>query len=171
MAKKRADEPTAKKGSKRAKEGKVKKVKRSGIAQVSLRLLGPDENPFAEYDRSAETLLLGVPRGPEGPKGEQGPTGPGGERGPKGDLGAQGPQGPVGPQGPQGGAGPRGEVGPRGERGQAGVGIRYADGGAAEAAPYLLIEKDGSLAYVANGVTYLVQLAPASAGAAVTRAD
>ena len=86
-----------------------------------------------------------------------------GERGPKGEPGATGPQGPVGPQGPQGARGdpgPRGEQGAAGPRGEPGVGIRYEGSGNRETACHLLIAADGTLRYVMNGKTYMVQLTP-----------
>ena len=64
-----------------------------------------------------------IPRGEQGPAGEQGPKGdpgPAGEQGPKGDPGPQGEQGPKGDPGAQGPAGPKGDPGAQGPEGPKG---------------------------------------------------
>ena len=142
---------------------KEKKVKKAVLAGVTVESLPPGAVPAARLDPVTSTLVLGIPSGQKGDKGERGPAGLAGERGPKGEAGATGPQGPVGPQGPQGArgeAGPRGEPGPVGSRGEAGIGLRYEGSGNRESVCYLLIAADGTLRYVMNGKTYAVQMAP-----------
>lgn len=70
-----------------------------------------DDNVHASYNKDSDVLTLFVPRGPEGPQGEQGIRGPQGEQGPKGDTGPQGLQGPQGTPGPQGLQGEKGPMG------------------------------------------------------------
>ncbi len=79
-----------------------------------------------------------------------------GERGPAGPQGERGPQGPQGERGPQG---PPGQPGMRGERGEPGIGVRY-EGGASPSGSYLAIGADGSLKFVRQGTTFIVQLVP-----------
>ena len=81
-----------------------------------------------ETGRYVETDVP-LPRGPQGPKGDQGETGPEGPQGPKGDQGEAGPEGPQGPKGEQGETGPEGPQGPKGEQGETGPqGPAGADG-------------------------------------------
>jgi hypothetical protein len=142
------------------KSPKEKKAKKAFFANVTAEPLAPGGAPTARIDEPSSTLVLGLPAGPKGDKGDRGAAG---ERGPKGETGATGPQGPVGPQGPQGArgeSGPRGEPGPAGPRGEPGIGVRYEGTGARETGCHLLVAADGTLRYVMNGKTYLVQLAP-----------
>ena len=148
------------------KPAKEKKAKKVALAGVTVQALPPGEVPSARLDPAAGMLMLGIPSGLKGDKGERGPAGLGGERGPKGEPGATGPQGPVGPQGPQGARGEpgaRGEQGPAGGRGELGIGVRYEGSGNRESVCYLLIAADGTLRYVMNGKTYTVQLTPVGA--------
>lgn len=80
------------------------------------------------------TLVVGVPKGAQGPagvRGEAGPAGTPGPAGPKGDRGDPGPAGEKGPEGktgPQGLQGLQGPPGPPGEKGPAGpAGPKGAD--------------------------------------------
>jgi hypothetical protein len=142
------------------KQPKEKKVKKSALANVMAEALAPGAAPTARLDQATSTLVLGLPAGPKGDKGERGPVG---ERGPKGEPGATGPQGPVGPQGPQGARGEqgqRGEPGPAGSTGEPGIGIRYEGSGSRESVCYLVVGADGTLRYVMNGKPYTVQLTP-----------
>jgi hypothetical protein len=142
------------------KPPKEKKAKKVALTNVTAEALAPGAAPTARLDQTSGTLVLGLPAGPKGDKGERGPVG---ERGPKGEPGATGPQGPVGPQGPQGArgeSGQRGEPGPAGAHGDLGPGIRYEGSGNRESVCYLLIGADGTLRYVMNGKTYTVQLTP-----------
>ena len=83
----------------------------------------------------SKVLMIGVPQGVQGPRGETGATGP---QGPRGETGPQGPAGADGtmtfedltdeqreslrgPQGETGPQGPRGETGPQGPAGADGV--------------------------------------------------
>ena len=146
------------KDKKKASAGKKKAVLAHAIAES----LPPGETPTVRLDAATETLVLGIPAGQKGDKGELGPAGAGGDRGPKGEPGTTGPQGPVGPQGPQGArgeSGPRGDPGPAGTHGEPGVGIRYEGSGNRESVCYLLVAADGTLRYVMNGKTYTVQIA------------
>ncbi len=142
------------------KPAKEKKAKKAVLAGVTVESLPAGGVPAARLDPVTGTLVLGIPAGQKGDKGERGLAG---ERGPKGETGATGPQGPVGPQGPQGArgeAGPRGESGQVGGRGEQGIGLRYEGSGNRESVCYLLIAADGTLRYVMNGKTYAVQMAP-----------
>ena len=84
--------------------------------------------PRGEQGPAGEQGPKGDPgeQGPQGPAGEQGPKGPKGDpgaqglEGPKGDPGAQGPEGPKGDPGEQGPEGPQGEQGPAGAPGAQG---------------------------------------------------
>ena len=81
-----------------------------------------------ETGRYVETDVP-LPRGPQGPKGDQGETGPEGPQGPKGEQGETGPEGPQGPKGEQGETGPEGPQGPKGDQGDTGPqGPAGADG-------------------------------------------
>jgi hypothetical protein len=145
------------------KSVKEKKSKKAVLAGVTVESLSPGAVPAARLDAATGTLVLGIPSGQKGDKGDRGPAGAAGERGPKGETGSTGPQGPVGPQGPQGArgeAGPRSEPGPAGVRGEPGIGLRYEESGNRESVCYLLIATDGTLRYVMNGKTYMVQLTP-----------
>ena len=145
------------------KSPKEKKGKKPLFAGVAAEALAPGEAPTARIDEATRTLVLGIPSGLKGDKGDRGAAG---ERGPKGEIGPTGPQGPVGPQGPQGARGeqgPRGEpgpAGPDGPRSEPGIGVRYEVTGR-ESDCHLLVAADGALRYVMNGKTYQVQLIPA----------
>lgn len=97
------------------------------------------------------------PEGPQGPKGEQGETGPEGPQGPKGEQGETGPEGPRGPKGDQGETGPEGPQGPKGEQGETGPeGPRGPKGDQGETGPQGPAGKDGKSAYqdaAASGYT------------------
>jgi len=112
----------------------------------------PKKDPKKPLGKAASKAVK-VVRGPAGAPGEPGPKGEPGAIGQRGPAGAQGPMGPMGPQGPQG---MRGEPGPRGEPG---IGVRYT-GPVREAECHLLVTPDGSLRYVMNGKTFIVQLTP-----------
>jgi hypothetical protein len=145
------------------KSPKEKKGKKTFFAALTAEPLAPGGAPTARFDEPSGTLVLGLPSGLKGDKGDRGAAG---DRGPKGETGSTGPQGPVGPQGPQGARGeqgPRGEPGPggpAGPRSEPGIGIRY-EGAGHESDCHLLVAADGTLRYVMNGKTYLVQLTPA----------
>ena len=79
--------------------------------------------------------------------------------GPRGPAGPPGDRGPQGAPGMRGEPGSRGEPGPRGERGDSGIGIRY-ESGAMPSASYLVVGSDGTLKFVRQGTTFLVQLVP-----------
>lgn len=135
---------------------KEKKLPKGAIASVAAETVEPGQPAYAKLDPASGALSLGLPRGE---RGERGPAGPQGERGPKGE---QGPQGPVGPQGPQGARGEPGLRGERGEKGEAGIGIRYAAGPGGETSIYLFVDSDGTLKFVKQGATFIVQLVPAA---------
>jgi hypothetical protein len=86
------------------------------------------------------------PPGPAGPQGPQGPTGPAGPQGPPGVDGTNGADstvpGPAGPQGPQG---PPGPTGPSGS-------TTIPPYTAADAGKVLIVQADGTLAWVHGGV-------------------
>lgn len=123
--------------------------------RVSVEELEPGDAPTAEVvnegtSMNADWLIsLGIPPGPQGPKGDPGPQGPQGEPGPQGPQGDQGPQGPKGdpgPQGPQGDPGPQGpqgETGPQGPKGDPGSGAttvyRYSSAAVVDGAPGLFL--------------------------------
>lgn len=107
-------------------------------ATATMLQSGTDPTARVTESDGAKVIELGIPAGPQGPKGETGEAGPKGDagergpQGPKGDPGqdgapgkdgadgkdgAQGSQGETGPQGPQGETGPQG---PQGETGPAG---------------------------------------------------
>ena len=152
--------PAGKKDAGKALKGK--KEKKVSFTAVAAEPVAPGGAPTARIDEPSGTLVLGLPSGLKGDKGDRGAAG---ERGPKGENGSTGPQGPVGPQGPQGARGeqgPRGEPGPAGTggpRGEPGIGIRF-EGEGREPVGHLLVAADGTLRYVVNGKTYLVQLTP-----------
>ena len=157
------DKKKAGAGSKPAGKKKDNGKKNPALTNATVESLPPGAAPMARLDAATGTLVLGIPSGQKGDKGERGPAGLAGERGPKGEPGATGPQGPVGPQGPQGARGdpgPRGEQGPAGPRGEPGVGIRYEGSANRETECHLLIAADGTLRYVMSGKTYMVQLTP-----------
>ena len=102
-------------------------------ATATMLQSGADPTARVTESDGAKVIELGIPAGPQGPKGdtgEAGPKGDAGERGPQGPKGdpgqdgapgkdgadgkdgAQGPQGETGPQGPQGETGPAGPAGP-----------------------------------------------------------
>ena len=149
----------SKPGSKKKDAGKKKAV----LAHAVVESLPPGETPTVRLDAATETLVLGIPSGLKGDKGERGPAGlPGGSR-TQGRARFNRPAGPVGPQGPQGARGepgPRGEAGPAGPRGETGIGVRYEGSGNRESVCYLLVAADGTLRYVMNEKTYTVQIAP-----------
>ena|SRR5271157_1273366 len=144
------------------KSPKEKKGKKAFFAAIVAEPLAPGGAPTARFDEPSGALVLGLPSGLKGDKGDRGAVG---ERGPKGEAGATGPQGPVGPQGPQGARGeqgPRGEpgpAGPAGPRSEPGIGIRY-EGAERESDCHLVVAADGTLRYVMNGKAYQVQLTP-----------
>ena len=57
-------------------------------------------------DGKASAVIINVPPGEKGPKGDQGEPGPAGPAGEQGPVGPQGEMGPPGPEGPMGPAGP-----------------------------------------------------------------
>ncbi len=140
---------------------KPKKPGKTGIAEPLVTTLAPGEAAYARLDKESGILSLGLPRGENG---ERGPAGAPGERGVKGDAGAQGPVGPQGPQGMRGEAGARGEPGVKGEKGEPGIGVHYAKGPAEGSSTYFFVDSDGSLKFVRQGATFIVQLVPASGG-------
>jgi len=160
--KKEGGSKTAGKKKDLGKSPKGKKGKKTFFTAIAAESLAPGGAPTARFDEPSGTLVLGLPSGPKGEKGDRGAPG---DRGPKGETGATGPQGPVGPQGPQGARGeqgPRGEpgpAGPAGPRSEPGIGVRY-EGAERESDCHLLVAVDGTLRYVMNGKTYLVQLTP-----------
>ena len=66
------------------------------------------------------TLVVGVPKGAQGPAGARGEAGPAGTPGPAGAKGDRGDPGPAGEKGPAGPVGPKGEDGKEGPRGAEG---------------------------------------------------
>jgi hypothetical protein len=149
------------KGEEQKPEKKAKR--KGGISSVTVELLGPGEAPRAALIDGV--LTVAFPRGEKGERGERGPVGPAGERGPTGEQGHAGMQGPVGPQGPQGAHGEPGQRGEKGERGPVGPGVRYTPGTHQDSF-WLQIAADGTLQYVKNGTTFVVQLAAITPAAA-----
>ena len=143
------------KGKGEVKKPEKKAKRKAGISSVTVEVLTPNEAPRAALVDGA--LAIALPRGEKGDRGEKGPVG---DRGSAGEQGRAGPQGPVGPQGPQGADGEPGQRGERGERGPAGAGVRYVPG--AQDTCWLEVAADGTLQYVKNGTTFVVQLAPLS---------
>ena len=67
----------SKPGSKKKDAGKKKAV----LAHAVVESLPPGETPTVRLDAATETLVLGIPSGLKGDKGERGPAGlPGGSR-------------------------------------------------------------------------------------------
>ena len=93
--------------------------------RVSVTELDPGATPTAEVVNAGTSMnadwviSLGIPPGPQGPKGDTGPQGPQGDPGQQGPNGDPGPQGPKGDPGPQG---PKGDPGPQGPQGDPGSG-------------------------------------------------
>ncbi len=170
MAKSKEKEKGKKKEKARpaqADKKKPQKAEKIRIADVAVIGLGPSEAPFARIEGETRVLTLGIPKGE---KGEPGPTGMQGERGPKGESGPQGPVGPQGPQGARGEPGQKGEPGAKGERGEKGekgdpgIGIRYGGKPGIEKTAFLMVDNDGTLKYVKDGKSYILQLSPEAGG-------
>ena len=89
-------------------------------ATATMLQSGADPTARVTESDGAKVIELGIPAGPQGPKGEAGPKGPQGETGPQGSQGETGPQGPQGSQGETGPQGPQGETGPQGPQGETG---------------------------------------------------
>ncbi len=111
------------------------------MAKVKAKKKAAPRRKPAKAKKAARPVVKAVP-------GPRGPAGAPGERGPKGEQGLMGPQGP------------RGD---RGERGEPGPGIRY-EGGGSPGSSYLVVGADGSLKFVRQGTTFIVQLVPTPQG-------
>lgn len=80
-------------------------------ATATMLQSGADPTARVTESDGAKVIELGIPAGPQGPKGDTG------EAGPKGDAGERGPQGPKGDPGQDGAPGKDGAQGPKGDTG------------------------------------------------------
>ena len=80
-------------------------------ATATMLQSGADPTARVTESDGAKVIELGIPAGPQGPKGEAG------EAGPKGDAGERGPQGPKGDPGQDGAPGKDGAQGLKGDTG------------------------------------------------------
>lgn len=111
----------------------VKEIKELKAKALTLY---PGQPATAEYDVTTGTIIIGVPQGIKGNKGDPGKDGRDGEQGPRGEKGETGPQGPKGDTGAPGPKGDRGLTGEKGDRGERGpMGIQGLQGPRGEKGP------------------------------------